>query len=48
MDRGSTLGDSSQGKGVRVTTLERLVVALLLCNLGVFGEVELLRVTSVA
>ena len=47
VDRGSTLGDFSQGKGARVTILERLG-ALPWFRLAVFGEVAFPRVTSAA
>lgn len=47
VDRGTTLGDFSQGKGARDTTLEGLV-ALPSFSLAVFGEVAFPRVTSAA
>lgn len=50
MDRGSTLvGDFSQGKGARVTTLEGLVaIPWFSLPREVFGEVAFPRVTSAA
>lgn len=49
VDRGITLGHFSQGKGARVTTLERLeALPWFSLRRAVFGVVAFPRVTSAA